>query len=414
MVDMFFDKILKMCYTQKMLLKNAENKQKQKLSKFILQMVMVSLAALIGGANFKNFFEPAGIIPTGISGLALIIRNALASVGLNLPTAVIYLIFNLIIFLFALKIFGWKFLVLSGLGIGFYTLGMQFITIPVIANAAQSDVLLYAIVGAIIGGISVGIAMKFGGTTGGSDIAGVIINRYFPKIKTGYCLLLINAVVLTLSILTAGLQTGLYALVVAVINSLTTNLVLDGSKRVIAHYIICDKDEEIAHALLERYHRGVTKLDGTGMFSKKNKSILLCLLPNEQSTEMKRIVSSIDENCFVFSSVVTETIGSGEFMKEQSIFKNKIRIAEKTLKTENKYQRKELIKKLKLKRRQKRFKMPAPQNLSHDNIELVNSSETTSLSETIDGEFENDKFENIQTENNKPVNNETEKKDNND
>ena len=58
--------------------------------------------------------------------------------------------------------------------------------------------------------------------------------------------------------------------------------------------------------------------------------------------------------------------------------------------------------------------MPAPQNLSHDNIELVNSSETTSLSETIDGEFENDKFENIQTENNKPVNNETEKKDNND
>ena len=72
---MFFDKILKLCYTQKMLLKNAENKQKQKLSKFILQMVMVSLAALIGGANFKNFFEPAGIIPTGISGLALIIRK---------------------------------------------------------------------------------------------------------------------------------------------------------------------------------------------------------------------------------------------------------------------------------------------------------------------------------------------------
>ena len=174
---------------------------------------------------------------------------------------------------------------------------------------------------------------------------------------------------------------------------------LDGSKRVIAHYIICDKDEEIAHALLERYHRGVTKLDGTGMFSKKNKSILLCLLPNEQSTEMKRIVSSIDENCFVFSSIVTETIGSGEFMKEQSIFKNKIRIAEKTLKTENKYQRKELIKKLKLKRRQKRFKMPALQNLtSQDNTKLNNSTEITPSSETIDGEFENDKPVNIKNE----------------
>jgi len=129
---------------------------------------------------------------------------------------------------------------------------------------------------------------------------------------------------------------------------------------------------------------------------------------------MKRIVSSIDENCFVFSSVVTETIGSGEFMKEQSIFKNKIRIAEKTLKTENKYQRKELIKKLKLKRRQKRFKLPAPQNLSHDNKELDNSTETTSLSEAIDDEFENESPENIQTEDNKSVKIETEKKDNND
>ena len=340
-----------------MLLKNAENKQKQKLGKFILQIFMVSIAALVGGLTFKSFFEPAGIIPTGLSGLALIIRNALASAGLNIPTAVIYLIFNLLLFLFAFKIFGWKFLVLSAFGIGFYTLGMQFGAIPPIVNSPEIDRLLYSIVGAILGGLSVGVAMKFGGTTGGSDIAGIIINRYFPKIKTGYCLLMINAVVLTLSIITAGLQTGLYALIVAVINSLATNLVLDGSKRVIAHYIICDKDEEIAQALLERYHRGVTRLDGMGMFSKKNKAVLLCLLPNQFSTEMKRIVSSIDENSFVFSSVVTETLGSGEFMKESSIFKNKVRIAQPCLKSTKVVARANHIKKLKLKKKQKRFRL---------------------------------------------------------
>lgn len=343
-----------------MLLKTVENKQKQNLNKFIVQIVMVSIAAFVGGINFKNFFESAGIIPTGISGLAMIVRDGLASIGLSLPTAVVYLIFNLFIFLFAFRIFGWKFLVLSALGIGFYTLGMQFGAIPVIAYAENIDKLLYAIVGAILGGLSVGVAMKYGGTTGGSDIAGVIINRYFPKIKTGYCLLMINAIVLTLSIITSGLQTGLYALIVAVVNSLTTNLVLDGSKRVVAHYIICDtdKDEEISQALLERYHRGVTKIDGLGMFSKKEKSILLCLLPNEQSAEMKKIVSEIDNESFVFSSSVTETLGSGTFMKEHSIFKNKVKEANSILKNEVQYKIHPRIKHMKLKKKQRKFHIP--------------------------------------------------------
>ncbi len=340
-----------------MLLKNAENKQKQKLSKFILQIVMVSLAAVLGGLSFKNFFEPAGIIPAGFSGLSLIISKGFASIGVKIPTAAIYLVINITLFLFALKIFGWKFLLLSALGISFYTLSMQFVYIPALANSVKSDTLLAGILGAIFSGISIGIAMKFGGTTGGSDIAGVIINRYFPKIKTGYCMLLINAVVLTLSILTSSILTGLYALIVAVVSSLTTNLVLDGSKRVIAHYIICDKDEEIAQALLERYHRGVTKLEGIGMFSKKEKSVLVCLLPNQQSDEMKKIVSAIDHNSFIFSSTVTETLGTGEFLKEHSIFKNKISKADKNLKNDLKYQRPVHIKKFKLKKKYKFNKM---------------------------------------------------------
>lgn len=352
--NVFYNLIL-IWYNHNMLLKNAENRQKQKLSKFIIQIIMVSVAALLGGISFKNFFESAQIIPTGFSGLALIISKAFASGGIKLPTAVIYLVINLAIFLFALRIFGWKFLLLSALGIGFYTLGMQFGYIEILAGAAKADRLLASIVGAIISGLTIGVAMKFGGTTGGSDIAGVMINRYFPKIKTGYCLLLINVVVLTLSIITAGLQTGLYALVVAVVNSLATNLVLDGSKRVTAHYIICDKDEEIAHALLERYHRGVTKLEGEGMFSKKEKSVLLCLLPNQQSNEMKKIVSSIDKNSFIFSSTVTETLGSGEFMKEHSIFKNKVSNSTSALKNNLSYNRHAHIKKLKLKRKQKIF-----------------------------------------------------------
>lgn len=349
-----------------MKLKTLENKQKKELKKLILQILVVGVVALIGGASFKNFFEPAGIIPTGLSGLSLIIRTGFLHIGLNIPTSVIYLVINLILIAFAFKIMGWRFLLLTAVGMGCYTLGMQFLMIPQIYNNA-SDILLYAVVGSMISGLTVGVAMKFGGSTGGSDIMGIIINRYFPKIKTGYCLLMINAVVLTLSIVVGGLQTGLYALIVAVVNAITTNLVLDGSKRVVAFYIICDKDEEISEAILQKYNRGVTRLEAVGMFSKKNKSILLCLVPNDNAREMKKLVSTIDEEAFVFSAPVTETVGDGNFMKEMSVFKNKVRKAKICLKSKSKFTRHLDIKKLKLKKKEKKFRLDKFQN-SKENI----------------------------------------------
>ena len=307
-----------------MKLKTLENKQKKDIKRLLFQALVVAVVALCAGGVFKSFFEPAGIIPTGLSGLSLIIREGILQLGIDIPTSLIYLALNLILFAFAFKIMGWKFLLLTAIGMGSYTLGMQFLAIPQIATATSIDVLLYTVVGSIISGLCVGVAMKFGGSTGGSDIVGIIINRYFPKIKTGYCLHLINAVVIALSIVVGGLQTALYAISVAVINALTTNLVLDGSKRVVAFYIICDKDEEIAEAILQKYHRGVTRIEAVGMFSKKDKAVLLCLVPNDNAREMHKLVKNIDDNAFVFSAPVTETMGDGNFMKQMSIFKNKI------------------------------------------------------------------------------------------
>lgn len=313
--------------------------------KFTFQIIAVALAGLAAGVGFKTFFEPFNIIPTGLSGLALIVHNLLSSV-VNIPTSVIYTIFNIIIFAFAFKLFGWKFIVLSIIGVSLYILGMQFGYIEAIVNSSNEKI-LFAIVGAMIGGMCVGLALKMGGSTGGSDVLGAIINKKFPKIKTGYCILSINVVVLILSIITSGVQTGLYALVIAVISSLATNLVLDSSKRVDAFYIICDKDEEIAQAILDKYHRGVTKLDAMGMFSKKEKTLLLCLIPFSQSQGIKSLIHDIDKDAFVFSTSVTETVGDGNFMREASIFKNKIKNAKPHIKNQNKYSRLQKAKKIK-------------------------------------------------------------------
>ena len=145
----------------------------------------------------------------------------------------------------------------------------------------------------------------------------------------------------------------MYAIIVAVIGSWGTDFILDKIKKVRAFYIICDKDEEIANALLRQYHRGVTRIDGQGMFSKKDKAVLLTLIPDVQTEELRAIVKEIEPNAFIFSNVVSETYGDGTFLKEQSVFKNKILKSPNILKSSIKTERVQLVKKKKFLRKKK-------------------------------------------------------------
>lgn len=324
--------------------------------KFLLIALCVAIVGFVGGCIFKTFFESQGIIPTGMGGLALIIHNLIFKTGANIPTSVIYLSLNLLVFAFAFKCLGWKFLLLSGVGMGSYALAMQFGFIEAIALSTD-DKLLFAILGGILGGLCVGLALRLGGSTGGSDVLGALLNHKFPKLKTGYCLLAFNIFVLLLSVITGGIQTGLYALLVSLLSSIATNFVLDSSKSVVAYHIVCDKSEEISKAIMNKYHRGVTEVDVFGAYSNTNKKMLLVLIPSRQAIEMKKVVSSIDNSAFVFSSLVTETIGQGNFMKENSKLKSKLTNFKKGFsKTTQKFARKANINSLKLKRKQKTLK----------------------------------------------------------
>lgn len=318
--------------------------KKDQRIRFLWQIIMVAFAGIIGGFAFCSFFEPAKIIPTGLSGLAQIIHNLFSANQINIPTSIVYLIINAILFLVSLRLFGWKFLVLTFVGLATYTLSMEFLAIPALI-AQVDDVLLYSIIGGFLYGFGVGVAYRYGGSTGGSDILAMVINKYLPKFKRGFCILFINIVVIVLTVVTSGLQTGLYALIVAVISSIATDFVLDKIKKVRAFYIICENDEKIAEEILKNYHRGVTRLDCEGMFSKKGKSLLLSLIPDVDTEELKFLIKQIEPNAFVFSSAVSETYGDGNFLKEQSIFKNKILKSKSFTKSTMKLKRKEKIKK---------------------------------------------------------------------
>ena len=325
--------------------------------KFFATLLAVGVCGFCGGMAYKSFFEPLAIIPTGISGFSALIKTWLSAGGIEIPTSVVFLILNVFIFALAFRYMGLRFLALSGMGMGTFTLAMQFGEITAITNLATTDnTFLFVFVGAIAMGVAIGIAMRLGGSTGGSDILGLLINRKFPKIKVGYCVLMINIVVIALSILTSGIQTGLYAIVICIINALTTNMMIDKTKRIVSFHIICDKAEEISEEIFKHYHRGVTKINAQGMYTKNQKSVLLCLAPYDQSYKMREFILKIDPNAFVFSSPVTETIGEADFFQKRARYGNH-RITKSGLKQNKKFAQHKQIKKLKLNKQLKKYKI---------------------------------------------------------
>lgn len=294
--------------------------------------------AAIMGMAYATFYAAQGITPSGFSGLATIISYL---VGLPwLTPSIIYLAINIVLFIVTFRYFGWRFALMTIVGILVYTVAMEYFTIPINFDGIDGGTrLLCALVGGAVHGIGAGITFRAGGSTGGSDFVVLLVNKFFPRIKTGQCLLFINVVIIILSFFVYGISLGLYSVVIAFMVSKMTDLVLDGTNAVRAFYIICDKDEEVADRILQTFHRGVTRIDAEGAFSHKKKSMLMCLVTNYQASVMKSIIKEVDPNSFVFSTSVRESLGEPFFVREVSERKRKITSAQATLKTQIKYNR---------------------------------------------------------------------------
>ena len=342
---------------------------KNKYVIFVFQCFMVAFGAFIMGFAFRTFFIPTGITPSGFSGLAKIISDLLAKINILLSPSIIFIIINIGCFILAILMFGLKFSILSTVGILSYSLFMDVAYVESVATIIESEYLLTAIIGGAIMGIGYGITFRFGGSTGGSDIVAMALNKKFPKIKTGQCQFCINLLVLVLSIIAYGLDLALYVFIAMFISGQVTDIILNGIKTVRAIYIICTKDEEISKKIMTAFGQGVTKLDATGMFSHQDRKMLLTLVSTHQAPFVKNLVMQIEPNAIVFSTSVTEAMGEKAFLKVKE--QEKIKSVRTTIKSKLKLKRKEFdeikaMKKLKKKTFHLQGEKPKPAIIDFD------------------------------------------------
>ncbi|NLY56333.1 MAG: YitT family protein [Firmicutes bacterium] len=263
---------------------------------------LITVGALLTALALDLFLVPGKIAAGGVSGLATVFYHLF-----GFHVGVTMLVINVPLFIAGWRMIGRTFVVRT-----FYGAVMLSVLTDALAflPALTSDSLLAALWGGILSGIGIGMTLKWGGSTGGTDLAALLLQRFF-RISVGQTLLVIDFAIITFAGIVFGAELALYALITLFITTRVIDLVQEGMVYAKAAYIISDHAEEISQAVLDKMARGVTSFKATGMWTKTEREVLFIIVARSEIATLKQIVSRIDPRAFMVIHDAHEVLGEG-------------------------------------------------------------------------------------------------------
>ena len=265
--------------------------------------ILILIGASIMGFAIKNIYDPIGLVTGGASGVAIILKKQFG-VPLWLTNTAI----NIPLFAAAAKLKGWSFIKRTLLAT--VTLSVSLYVIPEMPFL-MDDLFLTALFGGLITGAGAGIVFACQATTGGTDMLAAIIRRWLPHSTLAQILQVLDAAIVLIGAGIFGVTYALYALIAIYAVSKVSDGIIEGMKYSKVAYIISDKSEEIAAAILKELERGVTALDARGMYSGNRKDVLFCVVSRKEIAQLKELVVGHDAQAFVIVSDAREVLGEG-------------------------------------------------------------------------------------------------------
>lgn len=274
-----------------------------KLCKIIFSYISIGVGVFLMSIGLAYFLAPNTIAPGGVTGFAIVIEKTT-----KIPIYITNLVINIPLFILGAKILG-KITALKTL----YATVLLSIFLKILPPATLTyDLLLAAIFGGVLAGIGLGIVFKFGGTTGGTDLAGAILNRKFPSFSIATFMMMIDILVVAFAgIVERKIETSLYSVISMFVTIKVIDMILEGIGYLKGFFIITTKPEEISEKLMNDLQRGVTSLAGKGMYTKEEKDVLLCVVNRSQFSQTKEIVKQVDPKAFIMVTEMYEVFGEG-------------------------------------------------------------------------------------------------------
>lgn len=277
-----------------------------KLQKTILRFVGITVGALIMAVALEEVLIPNHLVDGGVTGIAMMISHM---TGLSL--GLFLFILNLPFLYFGYKQIGKSFAVSVTYGIAVLSAATTFIPLP---GAFTNDTLLATVLGGIMLGVGVGIAIRSGGCLDGSETLAIMFNKKTP-FSVGQIILLMNLFILGSASFVFGLDRAMYSLIAYFIAFKTIDLVSEGFNQTKSIWIISDKPELIGEKIMFRLGRGVTYLNGRGGYTNDEKQVIFCVISRLEEAKLKTIVHEVDPTAFLAFSNMTE-ISGGNFKKQ--------------------------------------------------------------------------------------------------
>ena len=274
--------------------------------KTLRRYLIITLACVVYAVAFNWCYAPNNIAYGGFTGVAQMIH---AFCGF-LPIGVLVFSMNLPLFLLGWKLLGGGLLVSS-----LYAMTVSSLFIDLLDRLhtfRPMEPLLACIYGGLLLGVSLGIILGQGASTGGTDLLARLLKLPLPWLPMGKLLLGLDLAVICFSALVFhSLDTALYGLVALYISTMVMDTVLYGLDTAKVAYIITDRSQPVLDALTRQLERGVTILHGQGAWSGEEKKVLMCAFKQRQIVAVKQAVKEIDPDAFLIVCDAHEVLGRG-------------------------------------------------------------------------------------------------------
>lgn len=284
-------------------------------NKWWMTYLLLTAGTFFMAVGINVIYEPLSMVTGGFSGIGILVKKLTQTARWSgIPVGMTTLLLNIPLFIWGYSQKGKVFVKKTVYAASCFSF---FLLIIPTFDIVKQDYLMAALVGGLLNGTGIGLVFSQGASTGGSDLLSVLTVKILPGLSASERLILIDTLIVAAGVFIFGLEIGLYAVVAVFVTGKVSNAILDGLKFAKIAYIISDHPEEISEHILRELGRGLTGLEGQGMYSEKHKMVLMCVVSKKEAVLLKDIVKNADNEAFLILSEAKEVLGEGFWREMQ-------------------------------------------------------------------------------------------------
>ena len=283
-----------------------QNKSVRTALTFFTDTLFYIVGSIFYAGGITTFAVPNHVAQSGAAGLAIAINYLFPAVSVGLANFLV----NVPLFILA-----WFFIGKRFVGRTLYVVGILSVTLDLTERFIPKytgDAFLASVFCGALAGVGMAIIMLRGATSGGTDILGKLLQKFFPQFSIGTGIAVSNAVVVAIgAVLFRSVESAMYAVVVIVISGKVLDYIVYGVGKGKLLLIITEKPDEMSREIIARVGRGVSILPAVGAYTGEQKSMLVVAIHRGDAQKIYDVLKTVDEHAFSIITEAGEVLGQG-------------------------------------------------------------------------------------------------------